>query len=141
MNRVLSRATDESGAVLLLALGFITFVGVIGIALITYATANMHASAQIRQLRSAQYAADAAVDSAITRVRYDQTQKTKSGCFTDTSNGVQMRVDCSFDGTSGEVIFDAFRVSGGPAVLEARAKLDWTSTPATVSVTEWSVRK
>jgi hypothetical protein len=63
---------DESGVVLLLALGFIAFIGVIAVVLVNYATTSLRATVSVRTTRSAQFSADAAVDGAINAVRLNR---------------------------------------------------------------------
>lgn len=85
---------DDQGYVLLLALGFVTFVGVIAVALVSYTTTNLRATVNLRQLRSEQFAADGAVDGAINVVR-NHTSPATANCFGATLNQLSIRVDCS----------------------------------------------
>ena len=62
---------EEQGAVLILAMGFITFVAVLCLAVLTYSTNSFKATANLRPVRSLQFAADGAVEGAINKVRLD----------------------------------------------------------------------
>lgn len=60
---------DESGAILVIALAVIAFVGLLGAALLNYATTNLKATSALRPVRGADYAADGAVEGAINILR------------------------------------------------------------------------
>ena len=64
---------DEEGMVLIFALAFIAFVGVVGVATMSYASTNLKAGVALRPVRGVQYAADAAVEGAINKLRLDST--------------------------------------------------------------------
>jgi type II secretory pathway pseudopilin PulG len=65
------RARDEDGQVLLLALGFLLFFGLVIGAMLTLAGASVLGTQRLREQRSSVYAADGAVDAAIQVARSD----------------------------------------------------------------------
>jgi hypothetical protein len=60
---------EEDGAVLLMVLAFVTFVGVLAVAVLNYATTNSLATARLRPVRAAQSAADGATEGAVNKLR------------------------------------------------------------------------
>lgn len=62
---------DESGAVLVLALAFVVFVGVIGVATLEHASTNLRATSRLRPVRALQFSADGAMEGAINKMRLD----------------------------------------------------------------------
>lgn len=66
------RLRDDDGQVLLLALGFLVFFGLVIGALMTFAGASVLASERLREQRSTVYAADGAMDAAIQAGRADK---------------------------------------------------------------------
>ncbi len=64
---------EEEGMVLIFALAFIAFVGVVGVATLSYASTNLKAGVALRPVRGVQYAADAAVEGGINKLRLDPT--------------------------------------------------------------------
>jgi hypothetical protein len=65
------RARDEDGQVLLLALGFLLFFGLVIGAMLTLAGASVLSTQRLREQRSTVYATDGAVDAAIQVARSD----------------------------------------------------------------------
>ena len=65
------RARDEDGQVLLLALGFLLFFGLVIGAMLTLAGASVLGTQRLREQRSSVYGADGAVDAAIQVARSD----------------------------------------------------------------------
>ncbi len=65
------RVRDEDGQVLLLALGFLMFIGVIIGATLTFAASSMLGTQRLREQRATVYAADGAIDAAIQVGRAD----------------------------------------------------------------------
>jgi hypothetical protein len=65
------KARDEDGQVLLLALGFLLFFGLVIGAMLTFATASVLGTQRLREQRSTVYAADGAIDAAIQVARSD----------------------------------------------------------------------
>jgi Tfp pilus assembly protein PilX len=136
---------DDQGYVLLLALGFVTFVGVIAVALVSYTTTNLRATIDLRQVRAEQFAADGAVDGAINAVR-NSASPPPANCFNAALNKQQIRVDCS--GAFPEVTFTACLETGSAcssisAILVAEATIvnpgPVNSGPVTVN--SWSERR
>ena len=66
------KANDESGQVLLLALGFLVFFGLVIGALLTFADASARSTQRLREQRSTAYATDGAIDAAIQVGRADR---------------------------------------------------------------------
>jgi hypothetical protein len=63
---------DQDGQALVLALAFLAFFGLVIAALLSFAGANVLATSQLREQRSATYAADGATDAAINIARTDR---------------------------------------------------------------------
>lgn len=167
MNRLRARRRDESGQTLLLALGFLTFFGVICAGLLNFAFTNFRSSVNLRDVRSVQFAADGAVDAAINRARFDTTAgfpiQNGTGCLpTTTLNHQSIYVDCSatVSGSVSTVTLLACRSSvsspcpASSAVLRAQVTIDRTPLPGCpvnpiptspqctpVTVKAWSVKK
>jgi Tfp pilus assembly protein PilX len=141
----------EQGQVLLLALGFVTFVGIIGLALGSYVTTSVRASTKLRDTRSLEFAADGVVDTAINKVRTDPAAAT-AGCLqpgTVPLNGQSLRVDCATGADAHAVTFtvctqDAVTTGcPGEAVLIASVLYGdpINGAPRSIDVTGWSVRR
>lgn len=143
------RRDQQEGAVLVIALVFVAFIGVISVALLDYATTNLMASEKYEDLRQRQFSADAVVDGAINAVRRDQNLADDPLCFRATVNGLDLRVDClgPTTGTSTEVEFTACPYtaamcsSTSVTILVAKAKYNRSVTPAAVRPTRWSVKR
>jgi hypothetical protein len=108
------RAQDEEGQVLLLALGFLLFFGLVIGAMLTFAGASVLGSQRLREQRSTVYGADGAVDAAIQVAR------------SDTGVGAYGDARCQPPGSS----------SASPALLTTTATTD-DHTVATV-ICNWS---
>ena len=67
------RLHDDDGQVLLFALGFLIFFGLVIGALATFAEASVLSSERLREQRSTVYVADGAIDVAIRAARADKT--------------------------------------------------------------------
>lgn len=65
------RARDEEGQVLILALGFLVFFGLVIGAMLTFAGASVRSTERLREQRATVYAADGAIDAAIQVGRAD----------------------------------------------------------------------
>jgi len=98
-------ARDEDGQALVLALAFLAFFGLVIAALLSFASASLLSTSQLREQRSATYAADGAVEAAINLARgdrnigaYGAVPCMKASPFTvTTSNGIttaDAMVDC-----------------------------------------------
>ena len=156
-------ASDESGAVLLIALGFIAIIGFIGLALIDYAATNLRATTALRPVRSVKYGADAAVEGAINKFRQDFTVPCGSATAV-APNFYRLKVDGSqhldpamqdivvdcgpqiISGSSRQLTFTA-RCLGTPycragtTVLVAKVKFQGTPPNVTTTVETWSVHQ
>lgn len=66
------RINDEDGQVLLLALAFLIFFGMVIAAILTFADASVRASERLREQRATVYAADGATDAAIQYARLNE---------------------------------------------------------------------
>lgn len=156
------RADRDRGAALILAIAFVVMVGAISGGLAALVTSSMNNRGALEQVRNRQYAADAAVEQAITTVR-SQVGTPLELCANapdmtvQTLNGVAIRVDwrnaCGVvqasDGTvvaQRNVIFSAC-VDTGSACAEAaivvRAQINFEQSSGTVTKTyvqSWSVR-
>ena len=65
------KARDQDGQVLIIALAFLVFFGVVIGAIVSFADANIRSTERLREQRSAVYAADGATDAAIQMSRID----------------------------------------------------------------------
>ncbi|HEX3088766.1 MAG TPA: hypothetical protein VHQ23_08920 [Ilumatobacteraceae bacterium] len=84
---------DDTGAALILAVGFVLMVGSISGGLAGLALTSLNNRNTLETLRNREYAADAAIESAISQVR-GLTCASPSGSRTDnTVNGIDVRVD------------------------------------------------
>ncbi|MEI7993102.1 MAG: hypothetical protein WCH93_11840 [Actinomycetota bacterium] len=89
-------AQRDSGAVMLLAIGFVLLVSAIAAALAALIISSTATGNTLQQVRNRQYAADAAIQSAITKVR-SQNRATAPVCGdVSTLNGIAVRVDCAY---------------------------------------------
>jgi hypothetical protein len=73
MKRRPRRADQDSGAALILAIGFVLAVGTISGGLAGLATSGLNNRQSLKVLRDREYAADAAIEGAISQVRTDAT--------------------------------------------------------------------
>lgn len=145
----MTRRQDERGQVLLFALGFLTFVGVLAVAVAGYVTTSFRSSDDLRRVRSLEYAADGAVDTAITAVRGPADTPSIATCPPGPIriNEIDMRVDCTapvpLPGNPLDVTFAACPADAGvpcPAadvVLLAEAEFSGNK----ITLTGWSVRR
>lgn len=62
---------DERGVVLAFTLGAVAFLGFVGLAVLNYAGTSYRATVALREQRSIAYAADAALEGAINKLRSD----------------------------------------------------------------------
>ena len=145
------RARQEDGAILLLALVFLTFIGVGAAMLLNYSSTNLRATVALRPVRSKEFAADGAVEGAINKLRQNAAlcSTAKTGFFTVNPaplNAQPVVVDCAPVSTAPlRVMFTAKCDTGGSAICPAGTKLLVAkvrfdgATPATASVESWSV--
>jgi hypothetical protein len=148
MNRLIARRRDEDGAVLLIALGFLAFIGVVAAVLLNYATTSVRDTVTLRDIRNREYAADGVVDAAINKVRGNTGVSNSSNCLAATLNGIALQVDCSDSvGNAVDVTFTACPANAGQpcpantARLVARVHYDRSVAPAGVITNAWSLQR
>jgi hypothetical protein len=83
---------EDVGAALILAVGFFLMVGVIGGGLAALATTGVNSRNALTVVRDRQYAADGAIEEAISQVRR-LTCESPGSSVDDTLNGVAITVD------------------------------------------------
>lgn len=84
----------DRGAALLLAIGFVLLVSAIAAALAALITSSTSNSISLEEIRNRQYAADAAVHDAITKVRALDRSVPPTCGYQSELNDVEIRVDC-----------------------------------------------
>jgi hypothetical protein len=107
---------DESGQVLVIALGFLAFIGVVAVVLLNYATTNVRATTTFRAARAVDYAGDGAVEGAINKLRHNPLTETCTAgniFYLTTLNDQKVAVECV-----PQVINDG---EPDPELLEVRA--------------------
>jgi hypothetical protein len=91
------QARDERGAALLMAVGVMIMLGLLGAGLVGALTTSLDHRALLDAARNREYAADGAIEYAITQVRQltapGPGQKA-CGPYTHSLNGVSIHVDC-----------------------------------------------
>lgn len=85
----------DRGAALLLAIGFVLMIGTITAGLAMLITSSVNNRVSLEQLRDREYAADAAVEQAISTVRGLDRSVTPACGWSSSLNGVPIRVDCT----------------------------------------------
>ncbi|MFN8023530.1 MAG: hypothetical protein U0Q03_18520 [Acidimicrobiales bacterium] len=93
-----ARAERDRGASLIMAVGFVVLIGAIAAGLSSLITSSTNNRITLASVRDRQYAADGAVETAITQVRFlDRNAEgscgASNGASTSTINGVAIRVD------------------------------------------------
>ena len=87
------RPGEDAGAALILAVGFVLMVGTISGGLASLATSSLNNRNTLEVLRNREYAADGAIESAISQVRAS-TCTSAAGSIVDASmNSISIRVD------------------------------------------------
>lgn len=90
---------DEQGVALALVIGFIVLIGVVSSALLSSLISSVGQRATLDTVRDRQYAADAAVEASIARVRGIANPGAGlaacAGPDTRTTNGITIRVECT----------------------------------------------
>lgn len=84
----------DSGAALLLAIGFVLLVSAISAALAALIMTNSRTGVVLDSVRNRQYAADAAIQDAIVRVRLLDRANAPTCGYESTLNDIDIRVDC-----------------------------------------------
>jgi hypothetical protein len=145
------RLHQEDGVVLLLALGFIAFIGLVAVVLMNYATTNLRATVALRPVRSTEFAADGAVEGAINKLRQDPDAcsggKPNFYKVTPTINNQPIKLDCTEISASPRLVtFTAKCDTGGSSacpvgttVLIARVRFDGVAPSVIPAVENWSV--
>jgi type II secretory pathway pseudopilin PulG len=155
------RYHEDSGAALLLAVGFVLMISAVAGGLTALATSSLNNRQTLEQLRNREYAADGAIESAVSQARV-QPCSSGSGFIVDgTMNGVSIRVDwvnsCGLSVTSSDgtpvaqrnVLFSACENDTTGAVcaenkiiIRARINFEESSTGVTKTrVQAWSVNR
>ena len=164
-NTVKAKPRDESGAALVLALAFIIMMALITGALVASVASALNSGVSLDRARAREYAADSAIQYAITQVRVlPDPGPALSGCatgthysYTSTDNpAIDIRVNCSnlFQFTrSGfqqrNVVFNACLENGSDctdtsSIIRAQVNFQTVGTGASMQVTRtwvqsWSV--
>lgn len=147
MKRLIARArNDEGGAALVLCLVFLTFFGVVTVALLDYTSSSILSTSGYRESRDRVYAADSVAEGAINRVRVYRDQRNANGCFQSTVNGQSLRVDCAGAGPTDNVTMTVCSSVTAPCPandvrLVAVVKYSTNLPTAPIKVSSWSVRK
>lgn len=89
---------DDTGASLILAIGFVVMVGAISAGLASLVTSSLNNRGTLEIVRNRQYAADGAVEEAVAQVRLQggtalTACASPGGTVVDTLNGIAIRVD------------------------------------------------
>lgn len=149
------RHHKDSGAALLLAIGFVVMVGAIGGGLAALATSSVNNRNTLESVRNREYAADGAIENAIAQVR-GLTCASPGASIDDLSlNSVNIRVDwvnacvdvADSNGTlvlQRNVVFSAFcktptDAKCNIATVIVRAQVNFQDNPAKTFVQSWSV--
>lgn len=155
-------AADESerGAALVLVIGMMVLVGAILAGLLAFVTTSVGARPNLDAIRNRQYAADAAIEMAIARVRQLPSPALTAcgGPDVATFNSVQIRVECENVSTmtgagylQRNVRFVACEASASSCAADAviTAQVNYESTTADIAapvisrtnVQSWSVNR
>ena len=94
-SRKVGSTDNDRGAVLLLAIGFVLLVSAISAALAALVMSSSATGNTLEKVRNRQYAADAAIQDAIIRVRTLERGTPPTCGYTTTLNDVAIRVDCA----------------------------------------------
>lgn len=148
---------QDSGAALLLAIGFVVMVGAIGGGLAALATSGMNNRNTLELVRNREYAADGAIEDAIAQVRGFTCATPGASISGPSMNAVAIRVDwvnscvlvADSNGTPIEqrnVIFSAFCKTPTDATCNItdviiRAEVNFQDAPAKTFVQSWSVNR
>ena len=155
----------DSGAALILAIGFVVMIGAIAAGLASLVSSSMNNRGSLERLRNREYAAEGAIDDAVVQVRISAGAgsdlcQTSSGTSRTTSlNGYAIRVDwrsaCGVTrGGDGIAVFQrnaifAACVDAGAActdlsvIIRAQVNFEQSSSGAVLrtSVQSWSVNQ
>ncbi len=147
---------QDSGAALLLAIGFVTMIGLISAGLASLATSTLNNRGSLELIRNRQYAADGAIQQAISHVR-GLTCESAAGSIEDTLNDIAISVDwvnaCGVvpsstgsDVHQRNVIFSAFCKNPTDATCNfadviIRVQVNFQDDPPKTFVQSWSVNR
>jgi hypothetical protein len=128
----------ERGAALILGIGVMMLVGMLSAALLGYITTSVQARSDLDVIRNRQYAADAAVEDAIERVRGladpGPGLRECGGPYSRTTNGITIVVHCENNPTS------AFDPGPPPVFYQQRNVVFWACETACSSDDDIVVR-
>jgi hypothetical protein len=146
--------------VLLLALGFVAFAGLVTIVLLNYTETSARATTKLRPVRSAQFAADGAVEGAINKMRQfraDSTAPCGNNFYlvSPALNGQAITLNCSgltvvsSSPPTIDVTFTALcpTVSKGcpsttnPGMITAKVRFSGAPPAVSSTILNWSVRR
>ncbi len=153
-----ARPHEDSGAALLLAIGFVVMIGMISAGLAALATSSLENRDTLEMVRNRQYAADGAIEQAIVQASSFTCDTVPNTPIVNTLNGVSIRVDwlnaCRSVTTSDDspylqrnVIFSACVNTGSPCndvdvIIRAQVNFEPASGPVTrTNVQSWSVNR
>jgi hypothetical protein len=159
---VRTRATGESGAALVLAIGFVIVIGAVSASLFTTLNSGSNGRVILDRARDRQYAADGGIQYAIAQVRALPAPTTFSGpgftaCgpYSYSLNNTSINVVCEPNATSSiggflqrDVVFTAYCVSSGcdssKPVIRAQVNYEAAGAGTSYQVTHtyiqsWSV--
>lgn len=150
MKNLVARRHNEEGAILLLALGFLTFVGVVAAVLLNYTTTSIRTTVSVREIRNREYSADGVAEAAINKIRdpANAASANVNNCLAATVNGLPLRADCTEMGSSAtDVVFKICPAAAAQpcptdeVMLVARVKYNRSASPAAATISNWSVRR
>ncbi len=87
------RYHEDSGAAMLLAVGFVLMISAVAGGLASLATSSLNNRHTLELVRNREYAADGAIENAISRMRLKTTCAVETGSIRDEMNGAEIRVD------------------------------------------------
>ena len=150
---------NDSGAALLLAIGFVLMISAISAGLAAAATSSLNNRTTLGLVRNREWAADGAIQRSIAQVR-PLDCATLTGLTQDTTNGVAIRVDWTTDCSQGvlssdgattyfqrNVVFSACPDKGSSClnadvIIRAQINFGLKDQPVTRTfVQSWSVNK
>lgn len=132
------RAAAEHGTVLVLALVLVVVWSVVVLALAQFGLVGYELAAGSHERTTRIHASDSAVDTVVAALAADPDS---TDCTTSNLrfSGVDVVVDCTLYAMLDQRVVDLEASIGGSPHLRARVRLDDTSAPADVTVTNWTV--
>jgi type II secretory pathway pseudopilin PulG len=162
MHRKVRRMQGERGASLILAIVFMVVIGAISAAVLSTTTSGVLDRVVLDQARNREYAADGAIEIAITRVRNNGgTCSSGDSPVTLEQPAVKIHVDCTSSpsfivlpdntiATQNNIVFTACEWSGSGngnpctaanTIINAQINFQGASTPRKTFVQSWSVNR